>query len=291
MDSTNVDLTPPSDLTDVGALGEWVQSLLPALADFGVDLLIAIAIFVIGRMIAKSIAGGVRKAMKRGNADDTLVGFIGNLVSAMVMTIVIIAAVKQVGVETSGFVAILGAAGLAVGFALQGSLGNFASGVLLLFFRPIKVGDFVEAGGTSGSVKEIGIFTTTLHTPDNKKVIVPNAQVTGGTITNYSANDTRRVDLVAGIGYGDDIPKAKDVLKRIVNEHPLVLKDPEPVVEVSNLGDSAVDIVVRPWVKTADYWRVYFDVTQSIKMEFDKEGISIPFPQRDVHLFQESASN
>jgi len=152
------------------------------------------------------------------------------------------------------------------------------------------VGDYVEAGGTSGSVKDIGIFTTTLHTPDNKKVIVPNAQVTSDTITNYSANDTRRVDLVAGIGYSDDIPKAKAVLERIAKEHELTLDDPAPMIELSNLGDSSVDFVVRPWVKTADYWRVYFDLTERIKMEFDKEGISIPFPQRDVHLFQESSN-
>ena len=152
------------------------------------------------------------------------------------------------------------------------------------------MGDYVEAGGTSGSVKDIGIFTTTLHTPDNKKVIVPNAQVTSDTITNYSANDTRRVDLVAGIGYSDDIPKAKAVLERIAKEHELTLDDPAPMIELSNLGDSSVDFVVRPWVKTADYWRVYFDLTERIKMEFDKEGISIPFPQRDVHLFQESSN-
>ena len=289
-DTTSVDLGQMPALNDASAWQEWIEGLLPMIADFGVDLLIALAIFVIGRIVAKSIVGAVRKGMQRGQADDTLVGFIGNLVNGLIMAFVIIAAIKQIGVETSGFVAVLGAAGLAVGFALQGSLGNFASGVLLLMFRPIKIGDYVEAGGTSGSVKDIGIFTTTMHTPDNKKVIVPNAQITSDTITNYSANDTRRVDLVAGIGYGDDILKAKEVLARIVKEHPLVLSDPEPMIEVSELGDSSVNIVVRPWVKTSDYWRVFFDVTQSIKMEFDKEGISIPFPQRDVHLFQENSN-
>ncbi|HKK73229.1 MAG TPA: mechanosensitive ion channel domain-containing protein [Candidatus Krumholzibacteria bacterium] len=282
--------TAMPDFEDPASIQAWVEGLIPQLADFGIDLIVAIVIFVLGRMAVGLVAGAVRKAMARGKADPTLVGFVGNIVAAIGMAFVVIAAIDQLGVRTAGLVAVLGAAGLAVGFALQGSLSNFASGVMLLIFRPINVGDYVEAGGTSGSVKDIGIFTTTLHTPDNKKVIVPNAQVTSDTITNYSANDTRRVDLVAGIGYSDDIPKAKAVLERIAKEHELTLDDPAPMIELSNLGDSSVDFVVRPWVKTADYWRVYFDLTERIKMEFDKEGISIPFPQRDVHLFQESSN-
>ena len=278
------------DLRDPAAIQEWVEGLIPMLADFGIDLVVAILIFVLGRIAVGLVAGAVRKGMTRGKADPTLVGFVGNIVTAVGMAFVVIATINELGVQTAGLVAVLGAAGLAVGFALQGSLSNFASGVMLLIFRPINVGDYVEAGGTSGSVKDIGIFTTTLHTPDNKKVIVPNAQITSDTITNYSANDTRRVDLVAGIGYGDDIPKAKAVLERIVKEHELTLEDPAPMIELSNLGDSSVDFVVRPWVKTADYWRVYFDLTERIKTEFDKEGISIPFPQRDVHLFQETSN-
>jgi small conductance mechanosensitive channel len=278
------------DLRDPAAIQEWVEGLIPMLADFGIDLVVAILIFVLGRIAVGLIAGAVRKAMTRGKADPTLVGFVGNIVTGVGMAFVVIATISELGVQTAGLVAVLGAAGLAIGFALQGSLSNFASGVMLLIFRPINVGDYVEAGGTSGSVKDIGIFTTTLHTPDNKKVIVPNAQITSDTITNYSANDTRRVDLVAGIGYGDDIPKAKAVLERIVTEHELTLDDPAPMIELSNLGDSSVDFVVRPWVKTADYWRVYFDLTERIKTEFDKEGISIPFPQRDVHLFQETSN-
>ena len=282
--------TAMPDLRDPAAIQEWVEGLIPMLADFGIDLVVAILIFVLGRIAVGLIAGAVRKGMTRGKADPTLVGFVGNIVTAIGMAFVVIATINELGVQTAGLVAVLGAAGLAVGFALQGSLSNFASGVMLLIFRPINVGDYVEAGGTSGSVKDIGIFTTTLHTPDNKKVIVPNAQITSDTITNYSANDTRRVDLVAGIGYSDDIPRAKAVLERIAKEHELTLDDPAPMIELSNLGDSSVDFVVRPWVKTADYWRVYFDLTERIKTEFDKEGISIPFPQRDVHLFQESSN-
>ena len=282
--------TAMTDLRDPASMQAWVEGLVPKVADFGIDLFVAIVIFVLGRIAVALIAGGVRKAMGRGKADPTLVGFVGNIVTAVGMAFVVIATIDQLGVKTASLVAVIGAAGLAVGFALQGSLSNFASGVMLLVFRPIKVGDYVEVGGTSGSVKDIGIFTTTLHTPDNKKVIVPNAQITSDTITNYSANDTRRVDLVAGIGYGDDIPRAKAVLERIVEEHELTLDDPAPMIELSNLGDSSVDFVVRPWVKTADYWRVYFDLTERIKIEFDQEGISIPFPQRDVHLFQESSN-
>lgn len=275
---------------DATQIQEWVESLVPMVADFGVRVFLALLIFAIGRWVAGLVADGLRKGLARGKTDPTLIGFTTGLVRVAILAFVVIAALSKLGIQTAGFVAVLGAAGLAVGLALQGSLANFASGVLLLIFRPVRVGDYVEAGGTSGSVMEIGIFTTTMHTPDNKKVIVPNAQITGGTITNYSANDTRRVDLVAGISYGDDIPKAKAVLERIVTAHELVLSDPAPQIEVSNLGESSVDIVVRPWAKTSDYWRVYFDLTQSIKMEFDREGISIPFPQRDVHLHQVAAN-
>ena len=278
------------DFRDASAVQSWVEGLLPMLADFGVKLLVAIAIFVIGRWVAGTITGGLRRAMQRSKTDPTLAGFVSNIVNAILMVFVVIASIQHLGVQTAGLVAVLGAAGLAIGLALQGSLSNFASGALLLMFRPIRVGDYVEAGGTSGSVQDIGIFTTTLHTPDNKKVIVPNSQITSNTITNYSANETRRVDLVASIGYGDDIPKAKAVLERIVKEHQLTMDDPAPTIEVGSLGESSVDILVRPWVKTSDYWRVYWDLTQAIKMEFDKEGISIPFPQRDVHLFQESSN-
>ena len=229
--------------------------------------------------------------MRRAEMDENLIGFVSGLVRFGVMAFTVIAVLSKLGIQTTSFVAVLGAAGLAIGLALQGSLANFASGVLLLVFRPFRKGDYVEAGGTAGSVQEISVFTTVLHTPDNKKVIVPNAQITGGVITNYSATGTRRVDLVAGISYGDDIPKAKEVLKRIVESHASVLQEPAPVIEVGELADSSVNLLVRPWVNSADYWRVYWDLTETIKMEFDKEGISIPFPQRDVHLYQQSAQN
>ena len=203
---------------------------------------------------------------------------------AIAGTLKIIAVISKLGVQTTSFVAVLGAAGLAVGLALQGSLGNFASGVLLLLFRPIKKGDFVEAAGTSGTVNEISVFTTILMTPDNKKVIVPNSQVTGSVIVNYSATGTRRVDIVAGIGYGDDIAKAKEVLRRIVNSHSAVLQDPAPVIELHELGDSSVNFVVRPWVNSADYWRVYWDITEAIKLEFERAEIDFAFPRRTIRL-------
>jgi small conductance mechanosensitive channel len=200
------------------------------------------------------------------------------------MVFVIIAAINTLGVQTTSFIAVIGAAGLAIGFALQGSLANFASGVMLIIFRPFKAGDFVEAGGTSGAVEAIHIFNTVLKTPDNKKVIIPNSKVTGDNIVNYSAKDTRRVDLVFGIGYEDDIRKAKQTLEQIVASDERVLKDPAPTIAVSELGDSSVNFVVRPWVNTADYWSVYFDLTEKVKLTFDDQGISIPFPQTDVHL-------
>ncbi len=266
------------------------QQIIEVISKYGLRVIAAFAILILGRILANILARASRKGMERAKVDDTLIGFVSGLVRAAILAFTVIAMLSKLGVQTTSFVAVIGAAGLAVGLALQGSLSNFASGVLLLIFRPFKKGDFVEAGGSSGSVQEIGIFTTVLHTPDNKKVIVPNSEITGGVITNYSANDTRRIDMVAGIGYGDDIAKAKAVLERIVHSHELVLGNPAPVIELSELADSSVNFVVRPWVKAGDYWRVRFDLNEAIKTEFDREGISIPFPQRDVHLFQESAT-
>jgi small conductance mechanosensitive channel len=188
------------------------------------------------------------------------------------------------GIQTTSFAALIGAAGLAVGLAFQGTLSNFAAGVLILFFRPFKIGDAVEAAGVAGSVAEIGIFTTTITSWDNKKIIVPNSSITSGVIVNINANDTRRVDMIAGIGYADDIERAKSVLEKILADHPKVLEDPAPTVAVVELADSSVNFVVRPWCKTADYWTVHFEVTRAIKEQFDAQGISIPFPQQDVHV-------
>lgn len=211
------------------------------------------------------------------------------MVSWALIIFVVIAALGQLGIQTASFGAIVGAAGLAIGLALQGSLANFAAGVLILIFRPFKVGDFVEVAGVSGAVQNIQIFTTELHTPDNKKVIVPNGGVISGNITNYSANNTRRVDLVFGIGYSEDIDVAKTLLQTVLAAEPKVLQDPAPTIGVVELADSSVNLVCRPWVNTADYWDVYFNVTEAVKKALDAGGISIPFPQRDLHLHHVNA--
>ncbi len=255
---------------------------------YGTRVLGAIAILVLGRIAVSIVAGIIHRLMKRGNVDLTLTKFVLSLTKITLMAFLFIAAIGTLGVQTASFVAIIGAAGLAIGFALQGSLANFAAGVLLIIFRPFKCGDYVEAGGTAGVVEEIRIFNTALKTPDNKRVIVPNSSVTGSNITNYSAMEQRRVDMVFGIGYDDDIKLAKDTLVQILNDEPRVLKDPAPTVAVLELGDSSVNFAVRPWVKTADYWGVFFDITERVKLTFDEKGISIPFPQRDVHVYEES---
>ena len=257
---------------------------------YGWNVLGALLILIIGRIVTGIIVGALERIMNRSTVDGTLTRFVTGLSKALLMTFVILAALERLGVETTSFIAILGAAGLAVGFALQGSLSNFAAGVMLIVFRPFKAGDYVEAGGESGSVEEVGIFTTVLRTPDNKKVIVPNGQITSGAITNYSAHDTRRIDMVFGIGYDDDMRKARQIMLDIINGDERVLKDPEPQIAVSELGDSSVNFVVRPWVATSDYWAVRFDLIERIKAAFDEQGISIPFPQRDVHVFETKAS-
>jgi small conductance mechanosensitive channel len=254
---------------------------------YGLKVVAALAILILGRFVALAIRGVVRKTLQRSRADAALVSFLTSLSYALLMTFVIIAALSQLGIQTASFVAILGAAGLAVGLALQGSLANFAAGVIMMIFKPFRVGDYVEAGGTAGVVEEIGIFTTEMKTPDNKKVIVPNAKVTGDNIINYSAKEQRRIDLVAGVSYNDDLDKVRKVLEQILREDERILTDPAPTVGVLELGDSSVNFAVRPWVKTADYWDVFFAVQEKIKKRFDKEGIVIPFPQRDVHMFNE----
>lgn len=258
-------------------------------AEYGLKIVGAIALLIIGRIVIGILTGVVRRLTKRANTDQTLARFIVSLTKIALLTFLFIAVLGTLGVETASFIAVVGAAGLAIGFALQGSLANFASGVMLIIFRPFKAGDYVEAGGTSGSVEAIQIFNTIMKTPDNKKVIVPNSKITSDTITNFSAMDTRRLDLVFGIGYNDDIKKAKATLERLLGEESRVLKDPAPTVAVLELADSSVNFAVRPWVKTSDYWGVYFDITEKVKLTFDAEGISIPFPQQDVHMHQVSA--
>ena len=255
---------------------------------YAVNILIAIIILVVGMWVAKLITKSVGKVLKKKEMDETLVKFMTSIVKTLLYAVVIIAAIDKAGIESTSIVAILGAAGLAVGLALQGSLSNFAAGVMLIIFKPIKVGDFVEAAGVMGVIEEIGIFVTTLTSPDNKTIFVPNSQMGGGAIVNYSTKDTRRVDMEFGIGYSDDIDKARSVILDILNTDDRILKDPQADVFVATLADSSVNFKVRPWVKGEDYWGVYFDVTENIKKKFDENNISIPFPQRDVHLFQES---
>jgi small conductance mechanosensitive channel len=226
----------------------------------------------------------VYKAMAKAKVDPTLNKFVKNLLYAGLLAFVIISALNALGVDTASAAVILGAAGLAVGLALQGSLSNFAAGVLMIIFKPIRLNDFVEVGGATGTVKEIGIFNTFLNGIDNVRIIVPNSQVTGGNITNYTVNGTRRVDLVIGVSYEDDIKKAKEVMLAVLKEHPKVLDTPEPFVGVKELADSSVNYVVRPWCKAADYWDVYFDITENVKYALEANGLTIPFPQRDVHM-------
>ena len=262
---------------------------IPAMIDtyvipWGLNILFAILIFIIGKYLVGVITRLVKKLMEKAHMDKILVNFIGSIIKSVLLLFVVIAALDQLGVNTTSLIALIGAAGLAIGLALQGSLQNLASGVMLIVFRPFKDGDFVEAGGTMGVVEEIGIFTTKMRTGDNKEVIVPNGQIFGGIITNYSKRDTRRVDMVFGIGYGDDILKAKEVITGIIEADERILKDPAPLVAVAELADSSVNFNVRPWVKSGDYWSVYFDLNEKIKLAFDTNGISIPFPQMDVHL-------
>ena len=263
----------------VGKLQGWS-------AVFGLKILIAILIVVVGRWVARFIRNTTEKMMIKSKVDAALVSFVGNLIYVSLLTFVILAALAQLGIQTTSFIAVIGAAGLAVGLALQGSLANFAAGVLMLIFRPFQVGDFIDGGGVMGIVEEIQIFTTQLRTPDNKTIIIPNAKITGDNITNYTKKENRRVDLVIGVSYQDDIEKVKSVIADVLNGDERILKDPAPTIAVLELGDSSVNFAVRPWVKTGDYWNVYFDTTEKIKKRFDAEGISIPFPQRDVHLYQ-----
>jgi len=253
------------------------------------NVIVALIIFYVGRMAVSLVVRGLRKVMRKQDVDKTLETFVCNLVRIVLLVVVIIAAIGQLGVQTTSFIAIFGAAGLAVGLALQGSLSNFASGVLIVLFRPYKVGDFIEGAGISGSVEQVQILTTILKTGDNKQVIVPNGQILDSVITNYSANATRRVDMVIGVGYSDDLDKVRSTIQELVAADDRILDEPACTIAVSALADSSVNFVVRPWVNTSDYWPVMFDLTEAIKKRFDKEGISFPFPQQDVHLYKAPA--
>ena len=268
-------------------IDEILTTVTELVTVYGIKILAALAIFIIGRFIAGLIAKGVERAMTKSKVEESLVGFSKNLAYAALLTFVIIAALGQLGFQTTSFVAIVGAAGLAIGLALQGSLSNFASGVLILIFKPYKIGDYVCAGGGEGVVKDIGIFTTTVLTLDNRTQIIPNsAAMGGGMIENYSKEGTRRLDLVAGVSYGDDIKKVKEILHGILAAEPRILAEPKPTIGLMEMGDSSVNFAFRPWVKVEDYWDLYFDLQEQIKVRFDEENVTIPFPQRDVHLFE-----
>ena len=271
---------------DVSATLVEVYGLLTV---YGLKVVAAIVIFVVGRWVARAVANFIKRIMTRAQTDNTLIKFVGSLSYVTLLAFVIIAALNQLGIQTASLIAVLGAAGLAIGLALQGSLGNFAAGVLMIIFRPIKVGDFIEGAGVAGVVEEIQIFTTQLKTADNKTVIIPNAKLTGDNITNYTMKGTRRVDIVFGIGYGDDIDKARQIIEEVIGADARLLKDPAPVVLVSELADSSVNLTLRAWTTADDYWGFYFDTMENVKKQFDARGISIPFPQRDIHMYEHSA--
>jgi small conductance mechanosensitive channel len=265
-----------------------LQRVYEYLAQYGFKVIGAIIILLVGRWLAKFISQWIERVLIKSRVDKTLAKFAKNLSNMVLLIFVLIAAMARLGVETAQFAIVLGAAGLAIGLALQGSLSNFASGFLMIIFRPFKVGDFIEAAGVKGTVIEIQLFNTIINTPDNIRAIIPNAQITGGNVLNYTTNGTRRVDLVIGVSYEDDLKKARTIIEGVLAQDERVLQDPKPNVAVFELGDSSVNFVVRPWVKSADYWDAYFDITSKVKLALEENGISIPYPQRDVHIKNES---
>jgi len=267
---------------------EIVNEIATLLATYGLDVIGAIAILIAGWIGARWAAAAIDRALSRvGKLDDTLRHFFGSLVRYVVLAVTILAVLAQFGIQTASLLAVFGAAGLAVGLALQGTLSNVAAGVMLLIFRPFKIGDFVEVAGLAGTVKSVGLFVTELATPDNVQIVTPNGQIWGSAVRNFSFHPTRRVDFLLGIGYGDDIGNAMAAIDAVIAAEPRILQDPEPMKAVSNLGDSSVDLVVRVWVQSADYWGVKFDLTRAFKERFDADGIEIPFPQRTLHVVKE----
>jgi small conductance mechanosensitive channel len=268
------------------SMKDVVAKMQELLALYGLKVVAALVILLVGWVVARGFRAVIRRMLLKARIDATLVSFVSSLSYIVLLAFVLIAALGQLGVQTTSFVAIVGAAGLAVGLALQGSLANFAAGILMIVFKPFKAGDFVEGGGVSGVVEAVGIFATELKSPDNKKIIVPNAKMTGDNIVNYTAKEIRRVDIVAGVSYGDNLDKVRRVLEGVLASDARILKDPAPTIGVLELAESSVNFAVRPWVKTPDYWDVFFATQENIKKRFDAEGICIPFPQRDVHLHQ-----
>jgi len=268
---------------DVDAI---LQNLTETVSAYGINLLAAIVIFFLGRIVARFVTSRVKKMLEAREVEPSLVGFTCSMVHVLLLVIVVIAALGKLGIQTTSFVAIVGAAGLAIGLALQGALSNFAAGVLILIFKPYRVGDYVVAGGGEGVIEEVGIFTTTLVTLDNRTQILPNAIATGGVIENYTRKGTRRLDLVAGVSYGDDIVKVKKILQEILENEPRILPEPSPTIGLMEMGDSSINFAFRPWVKIDDYWDLFFELQERMKIRFDEENITIPFPQRDVHLLK-----
>ena len=271
-------------VTNFDFQGLW-QNILNLATTYGIKLLVALIVLIIGLMAAKSITKAAVKMMKKADVNEALIPFLKTMISALLKVLVIITVLGMVGIQMTSFIAILGAAGLAVGLALQGTLQNFAGGVIILLFKPYTVGDVIETQGYLGSVKAIQIFTTILTTGDNKTIIIPNSPIATGSLINYSTQATRRVDFTFGIGYNEDIDKAREVILKLIEADTRILKDPAPAVRVSELADSSVNFATRVWVESAEYWNVYFELTENVKKSFDKEGISIPFPQRDVHVY------
>jgi small conductance mechanosensitive channel len=251
---------------------------------WGIKIALALVIFYLGRMVVGAIVNIATRIMQKGEMDEMLVRFLSSILRWVLLLFVVIAALSQLGIDTTSLIALLGAAGLAIGLSLQSSLSNFAAGVMIIVFRPFGKGDFVEVAGAMGVIDNINIFTTTMTTPDNKEIIVPNGSILGGNITNFSARDTRRVDMVFGISYDDDLRQAKKLLEEIIAADDRVLADPPPVIALGELADSSVNFIVRPWANASDYWALLWDTTETVKLKFDEAGISIPYPQMDVHV-------
>lgn len=285
---------PAESVADPTGLNVLFQVVEKYLGENGSDLLwnilAGITILVIGRWAAKLVTRIIEKLTTRARIDETLVKFVSNMAYWAMLVMIIVAAIDQVGIDTTSFAALVAASGLAVGLALQGSLSNFAAGVMIILFKPIRVGDYAEAGGTAGVVEEIQIFHTMMRTGDNKQIIIPNSMITGDTITNFSAKDTRRIDLVIGCGYDDDLPAVKRFLEEVLETEEEILEDPEPIVRVHELGDSSINFVVRPWVPSSEYWEVKWSLTEKIKLGFDERGFTFPFPSRDVHVHNADAA-
>lgn len=272
-------------------LSQLLLQIQRLLVDFGLRLVAAVLILAVGRWLARLLKRLLKKLMIKATVEPTLTSFASNIIFYATSAFVFMAALGQLGIETTSLIAVLGAAGLAVGLALQGSLSNFAAGILIILFHPFRVGDWIEAAGVSGFVEEIQIFTTSLRTLNNRTVVVPNSKLTDDNIVNYSTKGVLRVDLVIGVAYEENLAKVKQLTQEVLAQHPLVLADPQPMVGVLELADSSVNLAVRPWTKTEHYWAVYFGIQEAVKTKFDEAGVTIPFPQRDIHIVSSDATS